>query len=118
MTKSDLIRHVAEGNNLSKGRAELLVSQVFECIEGALRHGERVEIRALGSFEIRHYGSYEGRNPRTGAAVAVKPKRLPFFKANKKLKDLLNPRVTRTHDGLPAIRDRREGEAKGVLRSA
>jgi integration host factor subunit beta len=117
MTKSGLIKLVAAANNLSRGRAERLVDQVFECIKEALRREERVEIRALGSFEIRHYGSYEGRDPRTGAAVVVKAKWLPFFKANKKLKELLNPKVTRTQDQLPAIEDRREGKPERALRA-
>jgi integration host factor subunit beta len=102
MTKSDLIEHVAELNKVSKGRAETLVNAIFECLEEALRRDERVEIRGLGSFETRRYGSYKGRNPRTGDAVAVKPKRLPFFKAGKELKDLINSKLRRTQE-MPAI---------------
>ena len=52
--------------------------------------GERIEIRGFGSFELRAYRGYDGRNPRTGSAVAVKPKRLPFFKVGKELKELVN----------------------------
>jgi integration host factor subunit beta len=118
MTKADLIGIVATANHLSKGHAKLLVDRVFECIKDALGREERVEIRALGSFEIRHYGSYKGRDPRTGAAVAVKPKRLPFFRANYKLKELLNPSVTRTQD-LPAVpEDRQRGQPRAGLRTA
>jgi integration host factor subunit beta len=102
MTKSDLIEHVAEVNKLPKGRAELLVNLVFECLEEALKRNERVEIRGLGSFETRHYGAYKGRNPRTGTSVAVKPKRLPFFKVGKELKDLINTHMRRTQE-MPAI---------------
>jgi integration host factor subunit beta len=102
MTKSDLIEHVAEQNKVSKGRAEALVNSIFECLEEALRRDERVEIRGLGSFETRRYGSYKGRNPRTGDAVAVQPKRLPFFKAGKELKDLINAKLRRTQE-MPAI---------------
>jgi integration host factor subunit beta len=98
MTKSDLIRQLAEERNISKGRAEALVNRIFDSIEEALRRGERVEIRGIGSFEIRHYGAYKGRNPRTGDAVAVKPKRLPFFKVGKQLRDLINAQLTRTQD--------------------
>ena len=116
MTKSDLIKHLAEARHLSKGRSEALINRVFDSIEEALRRGERVEIRGIGSFEIRHYGSYKGRNPRTGAAVAVRPKRVPFFKANRKLKELLNPRVTRTQD-LPSIpEDGERGKRQAGLR--
>ena len=102
MTKSDLIEHVAERNKLPKGRAELLVNLVFECLEAALQRNERVEIRGLGSFETRHYGAYKGRNPRTGTSVAVKPKRLPFFKVGKELKDLINSNMRRTQE-MPAV---------------
>ena len=55
-----------------------------------MRRGERIEIRGFGSFEIRHYRAYEGRNPRTGEAVEVRPKRLPFFKVGKELKERVN----------------------------
>jgi integration host factor subunit beta len=102
MTKSDLIKHVAEAKQLSRGRAEALVNRVFDSVVEALRRGERVEIRGIGSFEIRKYGAYTGRNPRTGVTVAVKPKRLAFFKVGKGLKDLINASVTRTQD-MPAV---------------
>lgn len=98
MTKSDLIKQLAAEKNLSKGRAEALVNRVFDSIEESLRRGERVEIRGIGSFEIRHYGAYKGRNPRTGDSVAVRPKRLPFFKVGKQLKDLINSDVNRTQE--------------------
>ncbi len=101
MTKSDLINLVAGEKKISKGRAEALVHRIFDCIVEALRRGERVEIRGIGSFEIRHYGAYRGRNPRTGAAVAVKPKRLPFFKVGKELRDLING-LRHTQD-MPAV---------------
>ncbi len=103
MTKSDLIKHVAERNKLSKARAELVVERVFECLAQALQRDERVEIRGLGSFETRRYGAYKGRNPRTGTSVAVKPKRLPFFKVGKELKDLINAKMRRTQE-MPAVR--------------
>jgi len=59
-------------------------------------------VRGLGSFETRRYGAYKGRNPRTGESVAVKPKRLPFFKVGKELKDLINSRLRRTQE-MPAV---------------
>ncbi len=102
MTKSDLVERVAELRNLPKGRAEAVVNMVFEALKQALRREERIEVRGLGSFEIRRYGAYKGRNPRTGDAVAVKPKRLPFFKVGKELKDLINSRLTRTQE-VPAV---------------
>ena len=102
MTKSDLIEHVAELNKVTRERAEALVNMVFECLQVALARDERVEIRGLGSFETRRYGAYKGRNPRTGASVAVKPKRLPYFKVGKELKDLINAKLRRTQE-MPAV---------------
>jgi integration host factor subunit beta len=90
MTKSDLIEAVAEKLKLPKGKAELIVNCIFESMEDALKKGERIEIRGFGSFEIRHYKAYEGRNPRTGSPVDVAPKRLPFFKVGKELKERVN----------------------------
>jgi integration host factor subunit beta len=90
MTKSELIESVANKLKLPKGKAELIVNCVFDSMELALRNGERIEIRGFGSFEIRHYKAYEGRNPRTGTKVEVKPKRLPFFKVGKELKERVN----------------------------
>ncbi len=90
MTKSELIESVANKLNLPKGKAELIVNCVFDSMEASLKRGERIEIRGFGSFEIRNYKAYEGRNPRTGAKVNVKPKRLPFFKVGKELKERVN----------------------------
>lgn len=111
MTKSDLINHLAEAWDLSKTQARRLVEAVFACAKEALRRGERVEIRGLGSFEIRHYGSYRGRNPRSGEAVAVRPKRLPYFRAGNAMKRRLNPEVTRTQE-LHAVEDDRKASPR------
>ena len=93
MTKSDLIDQLGNKWKLPKGRAEEIVNTVFLALEHALARGERVEIRGLGSFEVRSYGGYSGRNPRTGETVVVKPKRLPFFKVGKDLKERVNGAV-------------------------
>jgi integration host factor subunit beta len=90
MTKSDLVDHLCAVQKMAKGRAELIVNAIFDSMEEALKRGERIEIRGLGSFEVRSYKAYEGRNPRTGSPVAVKPKRLPFFKVGKELKERVN----------------------------
>ena len=82
MTKSDLIDFLSEKLQMPKGRVEQLVDCVFDSMEQALRRGDRIE--------IREYKSYEGRNPRTGETVKVKPKRLPFFKVGKELKERIN----------------------------
>ena len=90
MTKSDLIEKVATQLNLPKGKAELIINCIFDSMEESLKDGQRIEIRGFGSFEIRRYKAYEGRNPRTGSPVGVNPKRLPFFKVGKELKELVN----------------------------
>lgn len=90
VTKSDLIETVAQKLHLPKGKAELIVNCVFDSMEESLKKGERIEIRGFGSFEIRSYKAYEGRNPRTGDPVGVQPKRLPFFKVGKELKERVN----------------------------
>jgi integration host factor subunit beta len=99
MTKADLIDSVAEKLKLPRGRAELLVAQVFDSMVDALRRGDGIEIRGFGSFSIREYKEYEGRNPRTGETVHVKPKRLAFFKVGKELRERVNDGRS---DGAPA----------------
>ena len=93
MTKSDLIEAVALKLHLPKGKAETIVNVIFDSMEESLKNGERIEIRGFGSFEIRYYKAYEGRNPRTGDPVEVQPKRLPFFKVGKELKERVNEAV-------------------------
>ena len=66
---------------------------MFDCMVDALQKGEGIEIRGFGSFSIRSYREYQGRNPRTGEAVHVKPKRLAFFKVGKELRDRVNARA-------------------------
>ena len=90
MTKSELIEAVAERTKTTKSRAELVVNCIFDAMTGALERGEGIEIRGYGSFTVRHYQPYMGRNPRTGKDVSVPPKRLPFFKVGKELKLLVN----------------------------
>ncbi len=90
MTKSELIDAMAARSQLTKARAELVVNCVFEAMTEALQRGEGIEIRGFGSFTVRPYKAYSGRNPRTGAPVPVPPKRLPFFKVGKELTELVN----------------------------
>jgi len=86
MNKSELIEKVAEKVNLTKKKAEDVVNLIFDSMIQAMLRGDRVEIRGLGSFIVKSYGSYKGRNPRTGQSIQVKPKKLPFFKVGKELK--------------------------------
>jgi len=90
MTKSELIDAIAGRGEITKARAELLVNTVFDAMIEALERGEGIEIRGFGSFTMRPYKSYSGRNPRTGQTVSVAAKRLPFFKVGKDLKELVN----------------------------
>ncbi|MBW2040193.1 MAG: integration host factor subunit beta [Deltaproteobacteria bacterium] len=87
MNKSELALEVAKRAKVSQNVAKVVVEAVFEEMEEAMRKGERIEIRGFGSFVIRDYGTYQGRNPKTGEAVRVSPKKLPYFKAGKELKE-------------------------------
>jgi integration host factor subunit beta len=90
VTKSELIDRVAQESGLTKGRAEMVVNTIFDSMTTALIAGDGIEIRGFGSFTVRQYKSYEGRNPRTGDVVHVAPKRLPFFKVGKELRERVN----------------------------
>ncbi len=90
MTKSELIDAIAGRGELTKARAELVVNCIFDAMTEALQRGEGIEIRGFGSFTVRPYKPYSGRNPRTGQPVPVPAKRLPFFKVGKELKELVN----------------------------
>ena len=90
MTKSDLITLVATKNNLTEVNATRIVNLIFDGFKDALAKGDRIEIRGFGSFVMREYKNYRGRNPKTGKVVEVKPKRLPYFKVGKELKGRMN----------------------------
>lgn len=87
MNKSELVEQLAIKKDISIKRAEEIVNQVFVSMTEALAAGDRIEIRGLGSFVIKEYDSYTGRNPKTGQPITVKPKKLPFFKVGKELKE-------------------------------
>ena len=91
MNRSDLILKYSEYANIPKKKAELIVDTVFEEMKKALETGDRIELRGFGSFVNKSYGSYTGRNPRTGESIQVPPKKLPFFKVGKELKEKLEP---------------------------
>ena len=90
MNKSELVKALADQANISLDEATLVVNTFVDSMKDSLLEGGRVEIRGFGSFKVKEYGSYAGRNPRTGDKVAVEPKRLPFFRAGKELKEYLN----------------------------
>jgi integration host factor subunit beta len=91
MIKSELIQQIAEGNpHLYQRDVERIVSTLFEEITAALARGDRVELRGFGAFSVKQRDSRLGRNPRTGAAVPVPEKAVPFFKAGKELRERMN----------------------------
>jgi integration host factor subunit beta len=90
MTKSDIIKKLSEKENIKRKIAEEVVETVFECMREALIKGDKVEIRSFGTFKVKSYDEYEGRNPRTGEKIKVKPKKLPFFKIGKELNEKIN----------------------------
>ncbi|MFQ5781038.1 MAG: integration host factor subunit beta [Nitrospiria bacterium] len=91
MTKAELIEMVSQRyNSLTKSQTEILVNTVFDSIKEALAKGDKIEIRGFGSFRLRQRRMREGRNPKTGALVQVQSKKVPFFKAGKELKELVD----------------------------
>ena len=87
MNKLELIQAVKDATDLSKYEAAAVVDIFFNEMADTLTKGHRVEIRGLCSFFVKEYGSYTGRNPKTGERVKIKPKKLPFFKVGKELKE-------------------------------
>ena len=87
MKRSDLIELLAERKGININVAEKVVHEIFGSMTEALVAANRIEIRGFGAFEIREYEGYTGRNPKTGIATTVAPKKLPFFKVGKELKE-------------------------------
>ena len=94
MNKADLIKRLSERMKIQPRAAKVIVDNIFDAMKESLEKGERIEIRGFGSFIIRQYGGYKGRNPKTGEIVDVPPKRLPYFKVGKEMKDLVNKQGT------------------------
>ena len=87
MNKLELISALKTGANISKSEAARTIQIFFDKMADAMARGERVEIRGLCSFYVKEYKSYMGRNPKTGEKVTIKPKKLPFFKSGKELRE-------------------------------
>ena len=87
MNKADLIERLKIQNDFTRQQAEKVVDLFFNTMAEALARGERIEIRGLGSLFVKNYKPYTGRNPKTGMPVAVKSKKLPFFRCGKELKE-------------------------------
>ena len=90
MNRSDLVEVLSKETGLKNRKAEEVVNRVFNVMANVLAKGDRVEIRGFGSLKVKHYDGYTGRNPKTGERVKVKPKKLPFFKCGKELKELVD----------------------------
>ena len=93
MTKADLVDKVTSLGDLTRRDGEIIVDVLFDSVIGALKSGDKIEIRGFGSFRTRQRNSRIGRNPKTGAKVDVPAKKVPFFKPSKELRDLINPKA-------------------------
>ncbi len=90
MTKAELVEEVSRVSDLTKKHSEVIVDTVFKSIIDALQRGEKIELRGFGSFRLRRREPRKGRNPKTGDRVDVPPKKVPYFKPGKELKELIN----------------------------
>ena len=91
MIRSELVQKLMDENpHLSQRDVERVINTIFEEIITTMTNGDRVELRGFGAFSVKKRGSRQGRNPRTGAAVSVEEKHVPFFKTGKLLRDRLN----------------------------
>jgi integration host factor subunit beta len=90
MTKAELVDNVADKVNLTKKQTEIIVNILFNSITEALSDGDKVELRGFGSFRIRARNPREGRNPKTGDTVHIPAKKVPFFKAGKELREMVD----------------------------
>ena len=87
MNRSDLVNALKDKAALSRKDAGKVVDTFFDALKQTLANGDRIEIRGFGSFSVKHYKPYTGRNPKTGAQIHVASKKLPFFKVGKELKE-------------------------------
>ena len=90
MLKSDLINVLVQKRGVTQKQAEAVVETVFDAMKDALCRGENIEIRGFGAFHVKHYEGYQGRNPKTGQVIPVRPKRGILFRTGKELRDRVN----------------------------
>ena len=90
MLKSDLIAILVAKRQLTQKQAEITVETIFDSMKGSLCKGDNIEIRGLGAFHVKNYQGYNGRNPKTGEVIPVKPKRGILFRTGKELRDRVN----------------------------
>ncbi len=96
MNKSELIEKLAQRSKISIIQAEEVVNLIYRKMRDTLVNGGRIEIRGFGSFVVKEYGAYEGRNPKTGERIPVAPKKLPFFKVGKELKERIDSEAAKS----------------------
>jgi integration host factor subunit beta len=87
MNKSELVETLSVKNNLTYKKSEQIVNLIFDTMSQALIDNDRIEIRGFGSFMVKDYKAYMGRNPKTGEVIKVNEKKLPFFKVGKELRE-------------------------------
>lgn len=90
MTKSELIDTLAKDLNLPNNTTSSIISNILDTMTETLTKGENIELRGFGSFTVREYAAYTGRNPKTGEKTQVKSKKLPFFKVGRELRESVN----------------------------
>jgi integration host factor subunit beta len=90
MNKSELIEALSQEINVPLREADSITNTILDAMTNALASGDSIEIRGFGSFVVKEYGSYQGRNPKTGQKIQVPPKKLPFFKVGKELREKVN----------------------------
>lgn len=93
MNKSELIEKLAERAGINVMQSEEVVNLIYKKMRDTMVNGGRIEIRGFGSFVVKEYQAYQGRNPKTGEKISVPPKKLPFFKVGKELKERIDSSV-------------------------
>ena len=101
VNKSELIERLAERSGLNSMQAEEIVNLIYKRMKDTMVNGGRIEIRGFGSFVVKEYQSYQGRNPKTGEKIPVPPKKLPFFKVGKELKERIDQEHMRKPSAQP-----------------
>lgn len=116
MTKADLVEEVTKLGDLTRRDSEIIVETIFDSVIGALKSGDKIEIRGFGSFRIRQRKPRIGRNPKTGTKVEVPAKKVPYFKPSKELRDLVNPagKASETAAEKPAAVTQENSDAGGT----
>ena len=90
MTRADLIERLSQQKQISKKAAALVIEEIFDSMAQALRQGDHIELRGFGTFEVRQYQTFWGKNPRTGEPLEIPARRLACFRASREMGDRLN----------------------------